>query len=209
MKTKTYLKYSVLTLGIVAALTVFSPDAEARQRSHSGTYSAGKHSGSWTSNYSRKKGEGFTRNQTATGQNGKIWTRSAAGQYDRDNKTYNKEVTGWGGKTHTSASQYNRDTNAFNSTVTGEKGSLAFSGTADKGQRAGTWTGSNGKTGTYDQTVKLGKGTFSKDTTVTGADGKSYSWDTDYSYNKETKTLTGATTGPGGKTHTGSLTFND
>lgn len=210
MKTKSFLKYSVLTLGIVAALTAFSGDAEARQRSHSGTYTAGKHAGSWTGNYSHQKGEGFTRSQTATGQNGKTWNRSASGEYDRDSKTYNHSTTGWGGNTRTSASQYDRQTNAFNSTVTGQQGkSLTLNGTAENGQRNGTWTGSNGKTGTYDQTLSHGEGTFSKDTTVTGANGKSYSWDTDYSYSKETKTLTGTSTGPSGKTHTGSLTFND
>lgn len=210
MKTKNFLKYSVLTLGIVAVLGFTTGEAEARQRSHSGTYSAGKHAGSWTSNYSRKKGEGFTRSQTATGQNGKTWNRSAAGNYDRDSKTYNKQVTGWGGKTHSSASQYDYKTKAFNSTVTGQQGkSLTLNGTAQNGQRAGSWTGSDGKAGTYNQTVSHGAGTFSKDTTVTGSNGKSYSWDTDYSYNKEAKTLTGTSTGPVGKTHTGSLTFND
>ncbi|MEZ0262804.1 MAG: hypothetical protein ACAH80_17495 [Alphaproteobacteria bacterium] len=207
---KPFLKYSVLTLGIVAALTVFSADAEARQRSHSGTYSAGKYSGNWTSNYSHKKGEGFTRNQTATGQGGKTWNRSVAGSYDRDTKTYNQSTTGWGGKTYTSASQYDYKTKAFNSTVTNEQGkALTLNGTAQQGQRAGTWTGSNGKTGTYNQNLSYGQGVFSKDSTVTGANGKSYSWDTDYSYNKETRTLTGTSTGPAGKTHTGSLTFND
>ncbi len=105
----------------LALLVSFATESSARERTKSGTTAKG---GSYSSTL--KAGDG-TRTRTSAGTNaaGKTWSKSATTSVDKDSKSYTRSVTGANGVT--------RD-------ITGAYGD---------GQTSGSYTTSNGKTGTY------------------------------------------------------------
>lgn len=173
---------------IALAATVFgaisfvtASDAEARERSRTGSYTTGK---------------------------GKTYGHTAKGSYDKETGTYNKAVTGQNGKGYTASTTYDKETKTGTKTVTTNDGkTVTATGTAGDGQRSGTYTTGNGKTGSYNSAVTKEDGTYTKNRTVTTDDGKTYDSSATYAHDKDSNTMTGSRTNWRGKTRGGSVTY--
>jgi hypothetical protein len=199
-----------LAVAMLGAVTISSAtDAEARERSRSGSYTTAKGSmGTFSKKSSHKKGEGYSNDKNVTTSKGKTYGRTTTGKYDKDTKTMNKNTTGYGGKSYETATSYDKDAKAYTKTATGGNGKTVTStGTASNGQRSGTWETGDGKTGSYDSQVSRSAGSVNKSHSVTTAGGKTYNSESSYQHDKDTNTITGSHTNYKGKTRDGSVTY--
>lgn len=158
--------------------------AEAGERQRSGSYVTGKgRAGSYQSNVSGQRKSGLNINQSITNSNGKTFSRSSVTTYDKSTGSYNKNVTGPQGTVRT------------------------YNGGGTIGNREGSYSTSNGKSGTYTRTAtKNDDGTVSTGTTWTNQNGETRATSGTYGYDKQTKTISGAHTGVQGNTREGSVT---
>jgi hypothetical protein len=74
-------RFASFTLGLVVALALVAPQAGARPRHARAHHGPPKHDHS------------YTRETTHTGPKGGVTTRSAAGSYDADTRTWTQDVT--------------------------------------------------------------------------------------------------------------------
>lgn len=84
---------------------------------------------------------------------------------------------------------------------------LAFIGVADAGQRSGTYTTANGRSGSYNQTFTRGNGAWQRQTQIDAANGKTYDRSVSGSLDRTDHTLTRSVTGNNGRTHGGTFTY--
>jgi hypothetical protein len=202
---KTSLALSFLAGAVAVALA--APDAEGRERARSGSYAiGGGKTGTYQRSVDRSPGA-FSRQGSITTQDGRTYTRSSNGTYDRGNGAVNRSVTGADGRTRTAAGTYDRDTRTYDRTVTGANGRQAQGTTVydrDAKSASSTWIGPNGRTSTSTTTYNAANKGY--DTTVTAPDGKTHTRSTSNGWNAETGTLTRSVTGYGGNTRTVDIT---
>lgn len=174
-----------LVIGLMAS-TAYIDTADAREKSRAGSFVTGKgKSGSYAGNRSGSFKDGGTvnRSQSVTGPNGNTKTRNTSGTYDKETGAFNKTVTGANGETRT------------------------YSGTAQDGQRTGTYTTQDGKTGTFDATVQKNEdGTYTRQGSWTNQDGATKNRSATYGYDPETGTASKTTINNQGNTRSGSVT---
>ena len=186
---KNLLSYKTMAFSLIAliATAAIAESADAREinRSGEGSYVTGKgKTGTFNRSATGNRKDGLTRNQSVTTNNGNTYNRSATGSYDKDTGQYNKTVTAPNGNTRT------------------------YTGTAQDGQRSGTYTTSTGKSGTYDANIQRNEdGTVTRTNNWTNQDGESKSRSVNHSYDQENKTSTRSVTGPGGNTHGATVTY--
>jgi hypothetical protein len=199
-----------LTLSLLAglvAVALATPDAEARERARSGSYATG---GGKTGTYQRSADRSpgaFGRQGSITTQEGRTYSRTSAGTYDRSTGAVNRSVTGADGRTRTATGTYDRDTRTYDRTVTGANGRQAQGTTVydrDAKSASSTWVGPNGATTTSANTYNAANKGF--DTTVTAPDGKTYTRSSSNAWNPEAGTLSKSVTGYGGNTRTVDVT---
>jgi hypothetical protein len=199
-----------ITLALVAGLAagcLAAPDAEARQRSGSGSFATGGgKAGTYQRSIDRSPGA-VSRQGSITTQDGHVYSRSSTGTYDRSTGAVNRSMTGAGGRTRTSSGTYDRDTNTYERTITGANGGQAHATTTydrDARSASSTYVGPGGKTATSTSTYSGGNKGF--DTTLTGADGRTYTRSSSNTWNGETGTRTKSVTGYDGNTRTVDVT---
>lgn len=195
-----------LLAGLVA-VALAAPDADARTRSGSGGYvTGGGKTGTYQRSVERSPGA-ISRQGSITTQDGRTFSRSTTGTYDRATGAVNRSVTRADGRTRTASGTYDRDTHTYDRTVTGANGRQAHGTTVyDRGARSAssTWVGPNGGTSTGTTTYNAANRGF--DTTVTAPDGRTYTRSSSNAWNPETGTLTRSVTGYGGNTRTMEIT---
>jgi hypothetical protein len=197
-----------LTLAAGAvALVLAVPEADAGQRARSGSYATG---GGKTGTYQRsvdRSPGAISRQGAITTPDGRTYTRSANGTYDRGTGAVNRSVTGADGRTRTASGTYDRDTHTYDRTVTGANGRQAQGTTVydrDARSASSTWVGPDGKTSTATSTYNTANKGY--DTTVTRPDGSTATRSSGNAWNAETGTLTRSVTGYGGNTRTVDIT---
>lgn len=84
---------------------------------------------------------------------------------------------------------------------------LSFIGAVDAGQRSGTYTTANGRSGSYNQTFQRGGGAWQRQTQIDAANGKTYERSVSGSLDRTDHTLTRSVTGTHGRTHGGTVTY--
>jgi len=180
MRTSKLYKASIFVMaGLLFSVTVVD-SADARERKRSGSFVTGKgKSGTFNFTTSGNRKDGITRTKSVTTGNGKTHTRS-------------------------STKKYNKETGEFSKTVTGRKGNTrTYTGTAQDGQRSGTYTTSNGKSGTFNNSVQRdGNGTVSRSKSWTNQDGVTKTKSASRTYDKETGEFNKTVTGVKGNTRT-------
>lgn len=199
-----------LTLSLLAgvlAVALFAPDADARQRSGSGSYATGGgKTGTYQRNVDRSPGA-TSRQASITTEGGRTYSRASSGTYDRDTGAVNRSVTGANGRTRTASGTYDRDSHTYDRTVTGANGRQAQATTVydrDAKSASSTYVGPNGRTSTATSTYNAANKGF--DTTVTGPDGNTHARSSANAWNPDTGTLTRSVTGYGGNTRTVDVT---
>lgn len=174
--------------GIIAVIAVFAMltvPAEARNRSRSGSYTTGGgRSGTFSGAVSGNLRDGLTRSQSVTTGNGRVFNRSSTNAYDRSTGQFNRDVTGVNGNTR------------------------SFTGTAQDGQRSGTYSTGTGQSGSFNgSTQRNGDGSVTNSSSWTNQNGRTYNRSATTGYDKETNTVDRSVTGPGGNTRSGEITF--
>ena len=134
---------ALMALGFLCSIAV--TDADARERSRSGSYStSGGRSGTIDTSASKVRGEGLKRQKNVTTSSGKGATVDTARSYTKgEGVSTNKDVTTLGGKTggYDKNTTYDKESGTYESTVAGHNGkSVTYTGTASDGQRSGTYT---------------------------------------------------------------------
>lgn len=194
-------------LAAAAIAIVFAAPADAGTRNHSGSYhTSGGRSGTYQGQVERSPGA-TDRQGSVTTADGKTYSRSASGTYDRGTGAVNRSATGVDGRTRTAAGTYNRGTQTYDRTVTGAKGRQAHAVTAyDKAAKSAstTVTGPNGKTATSQSTYDAANKGI--DTTATGPNGRTATRSTINRYDKESGTLSHSVTNPAGQTRSVDVT---
>ncbi len=150
-----------------------------------------------------KAGSGHSWNKDLTTGSGKSFNKSGSGQYNKETKSYDRDVAGYNGKERTSSTNYNAETKSLNTqSSTGANRTASYS----NGTKSVQVTGANGKTAgvttSYDASTKSVNKTYEngsttstsfsdgqKTTTYTGANGKTGSGSVAYQYDSENKTL--------------------
>lgn len=207
-----FLSVSAAALMALGVLCLAVPEAQAGERSRSGSYTTGSgRTGTIDSTRDFQRGEGVNRTRN-------FQTESGRGAAVDSNKTYTKGegvsketgVTTNSGKSYdyTVTRDYDRETGTYSGSVEGQNGkSVTNTGTAGDGQRSGSYTTSGGHSGSYETGVsKTGEG-LAKEKSVTTGSGKEYDASTLKSYDRDSNTLSGTRTGPRGKTRGGSITY--
>jgi len=191
-----------LLVGLVA-VALAGPDAEARERTGSGSYATGGgKTGTYQRSLNRSPGA-VSRQGSITTQDGRTYSRSSSGAYDQATGAVNRSVTRADGRTRTASGTYDRDTHTYDRTVNGANGRQAHGTTVydrDAKSASSTWVGPNGKTSTGTTTYNAANKGF--DTTVTAPDGSTHTRSSSNAWNAETGTLTKSVTGSGGNTRT-------
>lgn len=184
MKSSKLLKTTALAFASIVMSTALIDNAEARDRQRSGSYTTAKgHSGTYNKSVSGNRQDGLTRNRSVTTENGKTYNRNSTGTYDRETGEFNKTTTGANGNTRT------------------------VTGTAQDGERSGSYTTNTGKSGTFKGAVERNDGVVTRNGSWTNQDGQTYNRSATNSYNKETHTITHSVTGPGGNTRDNTVTI--
>jgi hypothetical protein len=201
-----------VTLSLLAglvAVALATPDAQARERARSGSYATGAgKTGTYQRSVDRSPGA-ISRQGAITTQDGRTFTRSSTGTYDRATGAVNRSATGADGRTRTASGTYDRDTRTYDRTVTGANGRQAQGTTVydrDARSASSTWVGPDGKTATGTSAYNAANKGF--DSTVTAPDGKAYTRSSGHAWNAETGTLTKSVTGYGGNMRTVDVTPN-
>lgn len=161
-------------------------DIEAGERTRSGSYATGSgRSGSYQTQVTGTRRTGININQSITNSDGKTFNRSSVTTYDASTGTYKKQVKGSLGNVRT------------------------YNGGGTIGNREGTYSTSNGKSGTFNRTATPnGDGTVSTGTSWTNHSGVARSTSGVYGYDKETHNISGSHNGVRGNTRAGSVTLN-
>ncbi len=180
------LSSALLTALLIVAI---ANSAEARDRQHTGgfaiTRGGSSTSGTYNTQASGNLRQGLTRNQCITNRRGKNYTRSTTTTYDRNTGAYTHSVVAPDGTMRT------------------------YNGTIEDGQGSGTYTTSNGKSGSWNGVrTRNGDGTVTRNGSVTNQNGQTYNTTGTYGYDRSTNTLTGTGTGALGNNWSGSLTVN-
>jgi hypothetical protein len=199
-----------MTLSIIAAATAASlavGHADAAQYTRSGSYITG--SGK-TSTYQRsieRSPGAVSRQGSISTQEGRTYSRSMFGTYDRGTGAVNRSVTGPDGRTRTATGTYDQGTHTYARTIVGPNGRQTQATTVydrDSRSASSTYVGPHGKTSTG--TTKYDAADRGFDTTVTGPDGRTYTRSSSNSYDRGTGTLTKSMTGLDGEVRTVDIT---
>lgn len=211
-----FFRFLSVSAAALLALGVFCtavPEAQAGERSRSGSYTTGSgRTGTVDTTRDFQRGEGVDRTRN-------FQTGSGHGAAVDSHKTYAKGegvkketgvTTNSGNSYEFSATRaYDRDTSAYSGTTTGQSGkSVTHTGTAGDGQRSGSYETSGGRSGSYDTSVSKTEDGLSKEKSVTTHGGKSYDSSSLKTYDRDSHTLSGNRTGPRGKTQGGSITYH-
>ncbi|MFN7113514.1 MAG: hypothetical protein ACK4PK_04060 [Alphaproteobacteria bacterium] len=207
-----FLSVSAATVVVLGVFCTAIPDAEAGERSRSGSYTTGSgRSGTIDATRDAHRGEGVTRNKNIQSDKGK-------GAVVGSHKTYTKGegvqketgvTTNSGNSYDFSATRgYDRDTGHYSGTTTGQNGkSITNTGTAGDGQRSGSYETSGGRSGSYDTSISKTEEGLSKEKSVTTDGGKTYDSRSLKTYDRDSHTLSGNRTGARGKVRGGSISY--
>lgn len=179
----------VAILALVIGIAGHATEASAREFSlGNGTTKSSKSSGhSWGKEATTPKGS---------------FSKSGSGSFNKETKSYDREVTGYKGNERSSSTSFDKD----NKTVTTQSTTGASKTTSySDGQKSSTYYGPNGQTGgktsSYDKDSQTVTKAYQNGSTVTGSysDGqkttiyngtKGYEGSATTSYDKEGKTAT-------------------
>ena len=183
MRTNLLHTTALLLTGVLLVAVAGTADAGERQRS--GSYVTGKgRTGTYSSVVSGNRRTGVTNSQSIVTQSGNTYHRSANTNYNRQDGTFNKTVTGANGKTR------------------------VYNGTASNGQRSGTYTTGDGNSGSFSSySGRNPDGSYIRERTLTDQGGNSYHGTVTSRYDSQTGTFVRSVTGPRGNTHEGSVTL--
>ncbi|MBB4821829.1 hypothetical protein HNP29_005242 [Pseudomonas alcaligenes] len=158
--------------------------AEARERQHAGGFVTGRgQAGSWQTQRSGNLADGLTRQRSVTGADGRSASTNSTTRYDRDSGQFSRSSSGADGR------------------------GVTLEGTRTDGQSSGTWTTSDGRSGSFSQQSQRGDDGLTRQTQVTNAAGETAQRSASYSFDRDSGTLSRSVTGNQGETRTGSLTL--
>ncbi|MCB1682221.1 MAG: hypothetical protein KDI61_05120 [Alphaproteobacteria bacterium] len=206
---KTAMKFALLC-GAVMALEsgVIVSDAYAKtfNRSTSAKGFKGK-TAKADHKVSGAKGTGYKRESNVTGPNGKTGKKTVDGKWNKENKTLDRNVTGYNGKEHSTQTKADKENKTF-TTTSSNGGSKTTS--FDNGTKTTSYTNKNGKTGTkttsasYDQETK----TLTTTRNATGPNGQTGTKTSQSTYDPETKSVKRNVTGYNGNERSSTSTYD-
>ena len=211
-----FLKAGAALAGALAVtLCLVTHDAEARERSRSGTWS-GSHggSGTWSQTTQRSRGH-FERDRSWTGPRGggsssveRSWDRQAGTFESTGSRTTPRGSSNWSAEAQrTAPGVWSADTHYSNSRGRSFDAQSTTYRNSNGYSRSGSYTTGNGGSGTFTQSRTRTNDGWSSSTDVTRANGKSYSRDVDVSRDGNVITRDVTTTGPNGGTRTNEKTI--
>jgi hypothetical protein len=176
---------AIAFLALAIGIAGYAPDAYAREfGKEDGTKPSGH---SWSKEATTSKGS---------------FSKSGDGTFNKDSKSYDRDVTGYNGNERSSSTSFDKD----NKTVTTQSTTGASKSTTySNGQKSSTYSGLNGQTGgktsNYDKDSQTVTKAYQNGSTVTGSysDGQKtttyngvngYEGSATTSYDKENKTAT-------------------
>lgn len=183
-------------------------ESQAREFNRSSTVTGAKgKSAKIDGSVKGKKGEGFKREKEVTGSKGKTAKKTVEGAYDSENKTFNKKVTGYNGKEHSSSSTFDRENKTVNTDYSDGGNRTTSYG---DGSKSTTYTGKNGKTASKDTDISYDKESKSltKNKTVIGPNGETASKSGTTTYDKENKSIDRTATGYNGEERSSQTTYD-
>jgi len=158
--------------------------AEARERQHAGSFVTGRgQAGTWQTQRSGNLADGLTRQRSVTGDDGRSTSRTSTTRYDHDSGQFSRSSSGADGR------------------------GVTLEGTHADGQSSGTWTTTDGRSGTFSQQSQRGDDGLTRQTQVTNAAGETAQRSASYSFDRDSNTLSRSVTGSQGETRSGSVTL--
>ncbi|MFA5985512.1 MAG: hypothetical protein WC782_15955 [Methylococcaceae bacterium] len=187
MRSTKFLKLSALSFTGVMLYSAILVPTEARERNHSGSFATGNgRSGAFSGSVSGDLKNGLTRSQSVTTGSGRVFNRSSTNSYDSSTGAFNRDVNGVNGNTRN------------------------ISGTAQAGQRSGSYSSSTGKSGTFNGSVQNnGDGSITNSSSLTNQNGQTYNRSATTGYDPDTNTINRSVTSPTGNTREGEVTFTN
>lgn len=169
---------------VLTATTAFE-SSQAADRSREGTFTTGQgRTGSYSTQTTGNRQDGFTKQQTITGPGGNAYNRTVEGQYDRESGQFERNVTGPRGN------------------------SRSVTGTAKDGQFQGNYSTSTGKSGSFEgNRTRNEDGSVTRQNTWTNQDGQTRSREVNRSYDRDSNTVNRNVSGPRGS-RSGSVRIN-